>query len=202
MQSLIKYVTLSDYMLVPTSITEVAGNAAKSPMRIAGYGDRGWCRCEFFIFSLLAEMRQQDVELYAISSNGALNQYPSVAVANTKAMPSGGKFSNPGDIESVQALEDEARETLGVLEDLKRVQRGFARKVIKDKLVMLSPDKMDQVFHIVVKGGNADALEPSARLMQKINFRALDDATLCEIDKFANECLFPYGDQLSVNLFN
>ena len=88
------------------------------------------------------------------------------------------------------------------MEDLKRVQRGFARKVIKDKLVMLSPDKMDQVFHIVIKGGNADALEPSARLMQKINFRALDDATLCEIDKFANECLFPYGDQLSVNLFN
>ena len=53
-RSLIKYATLSDYMLVPTEESALTGDAAKFPEGIPGYGKRGWCRCEFFIFSHLS----------------------------------------------------------------------------------------------------------------------------------------------------
>ena len=79
--SLIKYATLSDYMLVPTDLDELRGNAAKFPEEIPGYGERAWCRTEYFIFSLAAEMRESEVvELYAIKCGGELQAYPSVKV--------------------------------------------------------------------------------------------------------------------------
>ena len=79
--SLIKYATLSDYMLVPTDQDNLIGNAAKYPEDIPGYGKRAWCRTEYFIFSLAAEMRESEVvELYAIKRNGELQAYPSVKV--------------------------------------------------------------------------------------------------------------------------
>ena len=52
-RSLIKYAALSDYMLVPTEEEWTL----EDPERIPGYGSRGWCRVEYFIFSLAAEMR-------------------------------------------------------------------------------------------------------------------------------------------------
>ena len=79
-RSLIKYATLSDYMLVPTEEREMQGAAARFPEEIPGYGRRAWCRCEYFIFSLAAEMRECEVELYAILLDGALHQYPAVKV--------------------------------------------------------------------------------------------------------------------------
>ena len=78
--SLIKYATLSDYMLVPTDMgreLRYYGSLSSIP----GYGKRAWCRTEYFIFSLAAEMRESEVvELYAIKPNGELQAYPSVKV--------------------------------------------------------------------------------------------------------------------------
>ena len=100
------------------------------PQDIPGYGSRGWCRCEYFIFSLAAEMRGREVQLYAIKRHGSLRQYPEVAVgpvsggagktdtreqrtrmptlyvADDVGMPSQGALSNPDDKALVQALED------------------------------------------------------------------------------------------------
>ena len=82
--SLIKYATLSDYMLVPTDLDESAPFwllIGVGPQNIPGYGKRAWCRVEYFIFSLAAEMRESGaVELYAIKRNGELEAYPFVKV--------------------------------------------------------------------------------------------------------------------------
>ena len=78
--SLIKYATLSDYMLVPTDMDEMI-RYCQYPDHIPGYGERAWCRTEYFIFSTAAEMRESEVvELYAIKRNGELQAYPSVEV--------------------------------------------------------------------------------------------------------------------------
>ena len=54
-------------------------------------------RIEYFVFSLLAEMQGQQVQLYAIERDGALNRYPKVEVRSEGFMPSGGALSNPND---------------------------------------------------------------------------------------------------------
>jgi len=100
-RSLIKYATLCNYMLVPT---EEKG-LPKYPERIPGYGSRGWCRVEFFIFSLAAEMRGSEARLYGIKRDGSLKQYPKVVVNGDGDMPSQGALSNPNDEALVQDLE-------------------------------------------------------------------------------------------------
>ena len=92
-RSLIKYATLCDYMLVPTE-EDVLSN--HGPDSIFSYGDRGWCRVEYFIFSLAAEMRGRKVPLYAIKRDGSLKQYPTFLVTDY-GMPSQGALSNPDD---------------------------------------------------------------------------------------------------------
>jgi len=122
MRSLIKYAALCDYMLVPT---EEEG-LPHYPDAIPGYGSRGWCRVEYFIFSLAAEMRGQvaqvkdgkrvpgtGVQLYSIQRNGSLKQYKGVAVGNEEQMPSHGALSNPADKALVQDLEDTMIEAYG-----------------------------------------------------------------------------------------
>jgi len=109
-RSLIKYATLSDYMLVPT---EEGRHLPGLPSSIAGYGSRGWCRVEYFIFSLEAEMRGRKAQLYAIQLNGLLQQYPSLSVSGNGDMPSQGKLSNPNDKVPVQNLEDTMIEAYG-----------------------------------------------------------------------------------------
>lgn len=97
-RSLIKYATLCDYMLVPTE--EEGVDICGSPEDIPGYGSRGWCRCEYFIFSLAAEMRGREVPLYGIRRDGSLEQYPRVVMnsaGDTGDMPSQGALSNPDD---------------------------------------------------------------------------------------------------------
>jgi len=103
-RSLIKYATLCDYMLVPTEEEKLP----HEPNQIPGYGSRGWCRCEYFIFSLAAEMRGRKAQLYGIKRDGSLRQYPEVAVVGGAwgDMPSQGALSNPNDKAIVQDLED------------------------------------------------------------------------------------------------
>ena len=84
-------------MLVPTEEEE---ELPQFPDMIAGYGARGWCRCEqeerrrgawgpdtrlpplprceYFIFSLWAEMQEKEVPLYGIKRDGSLKQYLSL----------------------------------------------------------------------------------------------------------------------------
>ena len=123
-RSLIKYATLCDYMLVPTEEEGLRG----FPELIPGYGSRGWCRVEYFIFSLAAEMRGREaqvhaviddfvpgtgVPLYGIRRDGSLYQYPLVMVTEEKEMPSHGALSNPADKVLVQDLEDTMIEAYG-----------------------------------------------------------------------------------------
>jgi len=120
-RSLIKYATLSDYMLVPTEeedeelCAEPYYPPRYYPANIPGYGTRGWCRVEYFIFSLAAEMRGHTwdgsvlgtgVQLYGIARNGSLEQCPRVLVNGDGDMPSQGALSNPDDKALVQDLED------------------------------------------------------------------------------------------------
>lgn len=51
-RSLIKYATLCTYMVVPLDQDPFDGMGEAYPDYIENYGERGWCRCEFFIFSL------------------------------------------------------------------------------------------------------------------------------------------------------
>jgi len=108
-RSLIKYATLCDYMLVPTE----EEFQSLFPELIPGYGSRGWCRAEYFIFSMAAEMRGRRAQLYAIHRNGSLVQYPKVEVSGHNDMPSQGALSNPNDKALVQDLEDTMIEAYG-----------------------------------------------------------------------------------------
>jgi hypothetical protein len=129
-RSLIKYATLCDYMLVPTEEERLP----YFPEQIPGYGSRGWCRVEFFIFSLAAEMRgRKKVPLYGIKRDGSLKQYPEVAVADGD-MPSHGALSNPADKALVQDLEDTMIEAyVPVIVEIKcKAGGGLRRKMIRD----------------------------------------------------------------------
>ena len=148
--SLIKYATLCDYMLVPTEEAELNGivadypeearrDAARYPEDIPGYGARGWCRCEYFIFSLWAEMFGREVQLYAIKADGAVHQYPQVKIEGAEYMPSGGDLSNPNDKKSVQGLEDKMIEAYGSTLAVNECKKG--------KSVDLS-NKMIRAVHV------------------------------------------------------
>ena len=122
MRSLIRYATLCDYMLVPTEEERLP----QLPHGIPGYGSRGWCRVEYFIFSLAAEMRGREeqfknngvvpgkgAQLYGIKRDGSLEHYPRVMVSGRDDMPSQGALSNPNDKALVQDLEDTMIEAYG-----------------------------------------------------------------------------------------
>jgi len=83
-RSLIKYATLSDYMLVPTEEEELPGTY---PSRIPGYGSRGWCRVEYFIFSLAAEMRGREAPLYAITRDNTTTSWPASTSTGSCSLP-------------------------------------------------------------------------------------------------------------------
>lgn len=111
--SLIKYAARCEYMLVPTEEEKSKDyRPTKSPLGILGYGRRGWCRAEFFIFSLLAEMQQDAraaVKLVSVLRDGSLVRHNEVKVLGNpeeKQLPSDGDLSNPNDTELVKQLED------------------------------------------------------------------------------------------------
>ena len=107
-QSLIAYTTLCDYMLVPTEEGEFAGDALTYPEDVPGYGKRGWCRSEFFVFSSWAEMEEvTEVQLYAATREGALQHYPVVKIIGAEFMPSGGDFTVEADRVTVRGIEDQ-----------------------------------------------------------------------------------------------
>ena len=113
-------------MLVPTEETTLSGDAATYPEDIPGYGERGWCRAEYFIFSLWAEMQEDvsAVQLYALTVTGNVHQYPSVKVIGAQYMPSGGELTVVSDRELIQQLEDQMIAAYGVAVAVKACRAG------------------------------------------------------------------------------
>ena len=146
--SLIRYATLCQYMLVPTEEAELVGNAPSYPEEIPAYGSRGWCRIEYFVFSLLAEMQGHEVQLYAIKRDGALHRYPKVEVSRVRDMPSGGALSNPKDKALVKGLEDKMIDAYGTaLVELKCKAAGGKEVDLSKK--MLRPQHVGALFAAV-----------------------------------------------------
>ena len=73
------------------------------------------CRCEYFVFSLFAEMmpEKRDVKMYAVKNDGALLHYPKATGLVAKSMPSEGEVTNPADREDIRKLEDKMIEGYG-----------------------------------------------------------------------------------------
>ena len=118
--SLIKYATLSTYMLVPTEEEKLMRDNYIStpyyPGQIPHYGKRGWCRVEYFIFGLWASMQgtqlrigDQDkpwVHLYGIARNGDIRSFKDIEYTGDGDLPSDGALSNPNDAAAVKVLEE------------------------------------------------------------------------------------------------
>ena len=109
---------------------------------------RARSRIEYFVFSLLAEMRGQRVPLYAILRDGALHRYPKVEVYNEGQMPSGGALSNPNDKALVKGLEDKMIDAYGTaLVEVKCKAAGGERVDLNSK--MLRPQHVGALFAAV-----------------------------------------------------
>ena len=105
-------------------------------------------RIEYFVFSLLAEMRGHEVQLYAIERDGALNRYPEVEVFSESAMPSGGDLSNPNDRALVKGLEDKMIDAYGTaLVEVKCKAAGGEEVDLSTK--MLRPQHVGALFAAV-----------------------------------------------------
>ena len=106
-------------------------------------------RIEYFVFSLLAEMQGQQVQLYAIKRDGALNRYPEVQVGGESFMPSGGALSNPNDQALVKDLEDKMIDAYGTaLVELKCKAAGGGERVDLS-CKMLRPQHVGALFAAV-----------------------------------------------------
>ena len=105
-------------------------------------------RIEYFVFSLLAEMRGHEVQLYAIKRDGALHRYPKVEVLDEEHMPSGGALSNPDDQALVKGLEDKMIEAYGtaIVEVKCKARRG---KGVRLRSKMLRPQHVGALFAAV-----------------------------------------------------
>ena len=113
-------------MLVPTEESELRGAAATYPEEIPDYGKRGWCRSEYFVFSLVAEMQDstQDVQLYAVTTDGRIHQYPKVKVVGEQYMPSGGDLTNPNDRKLIKDIENTIIDAYGEAVVVKECSKG------------------------------------------------------------------------------
>lgn len=108
------------------------------------------CRVEYFIFMLIAEMRgTAKVPLYAIKTDGELNQYPEVSVVGGTVMPSGGDLSNPNDKAVVKGLEDTIIEEYGKALAVNKCKEAGAGGTVNLKLKMLRASCVDTLFKAV-----------------------------------------------------
>merc|ERR1712224_1098168 len=82
--SMLFYTTQAKYMLIPLATentlkdpSDPDSECAYYPEDITEYGERGWCRVEYFIFSLWSQMQgsRYGVELYACGTDGELRQF-------------------------------------------------------------------------------------------------------------------------------
>ena len=94
-------------------------------------------------------MQGQQVQLYAIKRDGALNRYPELQVALEVFMPSGGALSNPNDQALVKGLEDKMIDAYGTaLVEVKcKAARRGERVDLSEK--MLRPQHVGALFAAV-----------------------------------------------------
>ena len=130
----------------------LTGVAATYPEWIPNYGERGWCRAEYFIFALSAEMQEtvQDVQLYAVTTDGRLHQYPKVEVLSDEYMPSGGDLTNPDDRTLIKGLEETILDAYGKAVVVKACRKGgdvdLSRKMLRaPAMSILTEDVMHGV---------------------------------------------------------
>ena len=171
-KSLIRYAALCDYMLVPTEDVYYDRGEATDPERILGYGKRAWCRVEYFVFSLLAEMqgKEGEVQLYTImlyepgvEDDGVtpcpernryeLQQYPKVLMSE-RTMPQSGALSNPDDNVLIRELEDQILDVYGhAIIEIKCMAAAKAKEGKEGPLVvdlsfkMLRPQHVDSLIN-------------------------------------------------------
>jgi hypothetical protein len=96
--------------------------AATSPSYLPDYGARAWCRVEWFIFMLWAEMngarpRQKGawrllsadcpVQLYAVTASGKLCQYAEVFIGEEETLPSHAALSDETDRAHIRLLQEQ-----------------------------------------------------------------------------------------------
>ena len=105
-------------------------------------------RIEYFVFSLLAEMQGHEVQLYAITRDGALRCFPEVEVLSEEDMPSGGDLSNAKDRALVKGLEDKMIDAYGTaIVELKCKAAGDGYVDLSKK--MLRPQHVGALFGAV-----------------------------------------------------
>ena len=167
--SLLKYVTLCEYMLIVTDLESIMPGDYGKPNRIRGYGDRGWCRIELFIFGLLAEMvgKGEDIQLYVIGDKEQTRRGPiwgfehvrgfEIDGRHHKGLPSEGELSNPNDREVVKGIEDKLIDAsgFGIVEHLCQVAGAEApgRRMVLFNWQILRPMHMETVIVAAYKYG-------------------------------------------------
>ena len=128
--SMVHYTSQASFMLIPVPTENVVTDdfgpdsdpaecVAYYPEDVGGYGSRGWCRVEFFIFSLFHEMKAAydasvqggdgSLKLYAAgSSPHSLQQFKVVEFlgGDRGDMPSQGAFTFESDRKSIVQLEN------------------------------------------------------------------------------------------------
>ena len=99
-KSLIKYATLSAFMLIPSK--ETPSILEPNPSDLPGYGSRAWCRLEWLIFSMWAEMqvvRPEDAQGGQLCGpNGELNEDD---VGARRIQVAGGRVTEIGRVEGI-----------------------------------------------------------------------------------------------------
>jgi len=163
-KSLIHYAAMCDYMLVPTEDMFEERGVATDPYRIRDYGKRAWCRIEYFVFSLLAEMQAREdeenpVQLYTILlfhpeiQRYVIQQYPKVQLG-ANVMPHGGALSNPDDMALIKALEDKIVDVYGhiIVEKMckaaAKAKKGKEGPLVVDlSFKMLRPQHVDSLIN-------------------------------------------------------
>jgi hypothetical protein len=116
------YIRVGGKYFKPAETKDVGdvSTATISPSVLPDYGARAWCRVEWFIFMLWAEMngarpRQKGgalssaapVQLYAVTATGKLFQYDEVCMGEEKTLPSHAALSDETDRVHIRLLEEQ-----------------------------------------------------------------------------------------------
>ena len=183
-QSMLYYASKCEAMLIPVQTPHVVtgdfkpgddpdDHAAYYPEDVADYGARGWCRVEFFLFSLYFEMRHgcpdalKPLRLYAAAGGGGggggsgvaeLQQFKVVEFlgGDRGDMPSQGAFSFESDRQNIVQLED-------------RMISAFGHEVLKQASVAA---ETDPVVDLGAKMLRDEHMPTLAALIQAGGFKA------------------------------
>ena len=105
---------------------------------------------ECFIFALLAEMQEKEVQLYAIKQGGELQQYSRIISNGKEDLPSQGVLANPNDKALVEDIEDQIIDAHG--HAIVEIKCRKAKKGVVDLgAKMLRPQHVESLMAAVNK---------------------------------------------------